>query len=269
MDFTKILSSFNSVFKNSPVKIKSSTNGCVLIVSPHPDDECIMSSLALRLKIENNAKIINTAVTLGSKIERQKERSIELRNASHVLGIESVILSENWLKKEKELKALIQKYNPKIIIAPHIKDGHPTHIKTAKLVKKVLSSKKIMPTIIAWSEFWGQNPKNNIIVEVPTDILEIQMKSLEMHKGEIERNPYHLRLPAWMIDNVRRAEQVIGQSQKVPEFAFGSLYQLEFVKNGKFKKIKLLNPIWTYDLDLNQILKLILDAASLSKTKVK
>src|SRR3712207_8295509 len=48
-------------------------------------------------------------------------------------------------------------------------------------------------TTLFRSEFWGQMEKPNVMVEVPVEILELQMRGLEKHVGEIERNPYHLR----------------------------------------------------------------------------
>ena len=41
---------------------------------------------------------------------------------------------------------------------------------------------------------------------------------------EVRRNPYHLRMPAWMMDNVRRgAELVGGQGSPAPDFCFCDL----------------------------------------------
>ena len=42
-----------------------------LILSPHPDDECIVVSL-IRL-LREAIKIVNVAITLGSKVERDGE----------------------------------------------------------------------------------------------------------------------------------------------------------------------------------------------------
>jgi hypothetical protein len=44
--------------------------------------------------------------------------------------------------------------------------------------------------------------------------------ALSLHAGEVARNAFHLRLPAWMMDNVRRgAELVGGQGGTAPRFA--------------------------------------------------
>lgn len=270
MEFTPILKSLSSFFSPSSLIQKDSTSMTVMILSPHPDDECITSSMALRLLKENNVHVINVAVTLGSKEERKKERLKELERACELLDIELVVLDENWSKKQKELKSLIQKYSPSLIFAPHLKDHHPTHIKTGELLKKSLLSLKKFSTIVAWTEFWAAMPKPNMLVEVPIEILELQMQALSEHVGEIKRNPYHLRLPAWMMDNVRRgSEMIAGKGSESSSMAFGVLYQIQIFKNGKFITPKLKTSFVSAQENLGQIFKLIFDAASGSKTKLK
>lgn len=226
----------------------------VMILSPHPDDECIVGSLALRLQKENNAHIVNVAVTLGSNEKRQKARLKELEAACELLEMEIVTLNDDWTKKRKELKSIIQKYQPQIILAPHLKDHHPTHIKTGQLLKKVIDSKSNF--IVAWTEFWGQLEKPNTLVEVPEELLSLQMEALAKHVGEVERNPYHLRLPAWMMDSVRRGSEVIsGKGAEAPLIPYGVLYQIQTVKKGKFKDMKFETPFLSNLADLGEILK--------------
>src|SRR5271170_7316331 len=57
-----------------------------LIFSPHPDDECIIGGLALRLMREAGLRVINIAVTQGNRKERQQPRWQELTNACAWLG---------------------------------------------------------------------------------------------------------------------------------------------------------------------------------------
>jgi LmbE family N-acetylglucosaminyl deacetylase len=269
MEFTPYLQILSSFFPSYPLIAKPSLPFTVLILSPHPDDESLTGTLALRLMLENNAHVINVAVTLGSKKERQKARRKELEEACELLDMDLDLLSDNWSVKAKELKILLQKYRPQLIIAPHLKDHHPTHIKTSQLLKKVLKGSKLK-TLVAWSEFWAPLEKPNCLLEVPLEIVELQMKALERHVGEIKRNPYHLRLPAWMMDNVRRGGELISNvGGDVPQIPFGILYQIELFKNDKFGKIKLPASTLTCLADLGQIFNEILEAASGSKTKVK
>lgn len=269
MDFTPLLSTLSSFFKPSHLSIKPSVPFTVMILSPHPDDECITGSLALRLQQENNAHIVNVAVTVGSNKNRQQERMQELTEACELLEMECLYLDENWDKKAEELIGLIEKYSPQLIIAPHLQDFHPAHIKTGELLRDALNKIERLNTLVAWSEFWGQMAAPNLLLEVPVEILELQIKALEKHKGEIERNPYHLRLPAWMMDNVRRGSEVIGGTgAQAIQMPFGVLYKLELYSQSKFTAPEI-PTVLTADSDLAQMFKLILDAASGSNTKVK
>lgn len=270
MDFASVFNSLSSLFPSSSLTKKYPLPLTVMILSPHPDDESISGSLALRLMHENNAHVVNIAVTLGSDKNRHKARTKELEGACEVLEFENIILDNDWKKKERELKSLIQKYQPQLIVCPHTRDFHPTHIKTGELLKKVLKSFKKEVFIIAWCEFWGQMSKPNLLVEVPQEILELQMRALQMHVGEVTRNPFHLRLPAWMMDNVRRGSEVIGgKGTEGKNMAYSVLYQLQLFKSNRFSSVKLSNPFLDGQSDLGQIFKLIFDAASGSKTKVK
>jgi LmbE family N-acetylglucosaminyl deacetylase len=270
MDFAKILKPFSLLFPSSKISIKKSAPLTIMLLSPHPDDECITGSLALRLGKENHAHVINVAVTLGSNKERQLARKNELEKACEVLEFENIILNENWKTKEKELKSLILKYQPQIILAPHVKDVHPTHIRTGELCKKVLKALPKYSCLLLWTEFWGQMSKPNLLLEVPEEILALQMQALVMHAGEISRNPYHSRLPAWMMDNVRRGSEIIGgQGGEANSMAFGVLYQLQIYQNGKFRTKKLDYTFLDAEKDLGQMFRLILEAASGSRTKVK
>ena len=241
-EFTPILRDIiqNLSFKSSISEFKSQSKIKVMILSPHPDDEIISGALALRLKNEYSAQVMNIAVTLGSNKERQKPRIKELTDACKYLGFENKILSESWSKKSSELKKIIKDFSPDLIIAPHLKDQHPAHIKTGELLKNILPSvSKNFSCVVAWSEFWGMNTKANLLLEVPLNIVSAQMKALTFHVGEVARNPYHLRLPAWMMDNVRRgAELTARPGASSPDFAFGSLYQVQQFSDGKFKALK-------------------------------
>ena len=77
------------------------------------------------------------------------------------------------------------------------------------------------------TEFWAQMPAPNVLVESSPDDLAALVTALTWHVDEVQRNPYHLTLPAWMMDNVRRgSEWVGGQGKATPDFLFGTLYRV-------------------------------------------
>src|ERR1700722_2146605 len=59
-----------------------------LIFSPHPDDECVIGGLPLRFMREASMRIVNVAVTLGSKKDRRTARLTELKAACGWIGFE-------------------------------------------------------------------------------------------------------------------------------------------------------------------------------------
>src|SRR5690349_25152890 len=74
-----------------PTKVPlSPTAPRALVFSPHPDDECIIGGLALRLMREAGTRVVNVAVTQGSNIARRAGRLEELKAACDYLGFDLV-----------------------------------------------------------------------------------------------------------------------------------------------------------------------------------
>src|SRR6266478_8232137 len=70
-----------------------------LFFAPHPDDECIIGGLALRLLREAKMRVINVAVTLGSNKQRQLPRWLELKSACGWIGFELEQTAPDGLEK--------------------------------------------------------------------------------------------------------------------------------------------------------------------------
>lgn len=216
----------------------------VLIFSPHPDDECIIGGLPIRLQREQGWRVVNVAVTQGSRRDRQGERLAELRAACQFLGFDLETIGERglekvsvaaresdptgWAAKVEAIGDVLRKFEPGAIVFPHGADWNVTHVGVHLLVMDALRS--LAPefsTILVESEFWGQNYSPNVLVEVSEDILTDMITALTFHVGEVNRNPYHLTLPAWMINNVRLGgETVGGQGAAPPDFPFGAVYRV-------------------------------------------
>jgi len=220
----------------------------VLLFSPHPDDECITGLLPLRLMREAGMQIINVPVTFGSDPDRQAARAEELKNACAYLGFQTLEPTASGssashrkgdpffhaLEKEDVVEILKQQ-GSKIIFVPHSKDWNSRHIQTNQLVMDALAE---MPTdfscAVIETEFWGAMDDPNLGVEADAETLADLVAALSLHVGEVARNPYHLSLPAWMMDNVRRGGELVGgQGGEVPDFTFATLYRLSRWGNGK------------------------------------
>jgi len=227
-----------------------------LIFSPHPDDECIVGGLALRLLREAKWNVVNVAVTLGSKRARRAARLRELRNAGASLGfvltlpreqgLEQITLKSrgenraHWKAAVKIIAQILAAHRPRVIFVPHENDWHPTHVGTHFLVLDAL--KTLPPGFqchVVETEFWGQMTEPNLLVELGAADVADLIAALACHAGEVRRNAYHTRLPAWMIDNVRRgAELVGGRGGAAPDFIFGAIYRLEKWSRGRLSQIQ-------------------------------
>ncbi len=249
----------------------------VLIFAPHPDDEVIIGGLPLRLLRELKLNVVDVAVTLGSRIERRAERWQELKNCCDYIGFGLVAPAEKgleginpaareqnperWSAAVEAILQLLVAHRPAIVFLPHANDWNKTHIGTHHLVLEAMSRHPDLACRVVETEFWGAMDAPNLMVESSAaDVAEL-VAALSLHVGEVARNPYHLRLPAWMMDNVRRgAELVEGQGGAAPRFAFATLYRLRSWANGRLHEV----------LEQGRVLssKEALDALFLTTTKV-
>ena len=226
-----------------------------LIFSPHPDDECIIGGLALRLMREAKMRVINVAVTQGSNKERQSGRLQELKNACGWIGfdleqtapngLEKINIKtrsgdpQHWSSAVTTIATSLARHQPRVIFFPHELDWNSGHVGTHFLVMDAL---KIMPssfqTILMETEFWGQMPTPNLMVESSEQDVADLLAALSFHVEEVRRNPYHLRMPAWLMDNVRRgAELVGGQGGAAPDFMFATLYRARQWKMSRVEEL--------------------------------
>ena len=226
-----------------------------LIFSPHPDDEVIIGGLPLRLLRQSRFNIINVAVTQGSKKARQAERWKELTACCDYIGfgliqmrpngLEGVNLktrqadAKQWNASVDRIAGILKDNKPRVIFFPHDRDWNSSHIGTHHLVGDALQ--KLGPAFSCYTvetEFWGAMDEPNLMVEsTEADVTDL-LSALSFHVGEVRRNPYHVRMPAWLIDNVRRGGELVGgQGGASPDFLFATLYRLRRWTDGKFASV--------------------------------
>ena len=225
-----------------------------LIFSPHPDDESITGGLALRLLREARWNIVNVAVTLGSRQERRAGRLNELSQACQFLGFDLVSAAENgleninpstratdpnqWSTSVAAIAAILREQRPAAIFFPHEQDWNRTHIGTHFLVLDALAQVTDLDCFLLETEFWGQMADPNLLVEYSLEDVADLVAAVSFHGEEVKRNPYHLRLPSWMHDNVRRgAELVGGQGKAAPDFVFAQLFRLRRWQGGRSESV--------------------------------
>lgn len=238
----------------APLPPSVATKPKLLIFSPHPDDECIIGGAALRLMRQAGMRVVNVAVTQGSKKDRQEGRYHELRGACDYLGWGLVQTSpgglekigaktrqndqKHWNECVEVIAGVLRREQPRIMLLPHEVDNNSTHVGTHLLVMDALQA---MPAdfscYLLETEYWGAMTDPNLMVEIGVEDLADLIAALSFHVGELQRNPYHLSLPAWMMDNVRRGGELVGgQGGAAPDFAFATLYRLRRWSRGRAER---------------------------------
>lgn len=226
-----------------------------MVFSPHPDDECIVGALPLRLRRQSRWRVLNVAVTLGSLASRRTERLAEAAEACALLGfelltaggtgLESIRLEtrrgqpHHWTHAVNAIGAVLLEHRPTVLFLPHAVDGNPTHMGVHALVRHALHrAGEALRCLAVETEFWSPMEDPNCLVEsTPEDVARL-VDALARHRGEVSRNPYHLRLPAWMMDNVRRAgERLGGAGSQPPDFLFGTAYGIRMWANRRLREI--------------------------------
>lgn len=221
-----------------------------LIFSPHPDDECIIGGLALRLQREAGYRVVNVAVTQGSNKARQQGRWDELTQACAYLGFDLVQTIPGGLEKVNAktratdpahwsasvdvIARIVSEHRPDVVFFPHETDWNSSHIGTYHLLVDALGRQDGAFTChVVETEFWGAMATPNLMVESSVQDLADMMTALSFHVEEVRRNPYHLLVPPWMQDNVRRGGEVVGgQGEAAPDFMFATIYRLRHWAEG-------------------------------------
>lgn len=226
-----------------------------LIFAPHPDDEVIIGGLPLRLLRELKTNVINVAVTQGSNKARQQERWKELSACCNYIGFGLVATKENglgginlrtrtelpkeWHISVERVVAILSAHRPRVLFYPHVRDWNSSHIGTHHLVVDALAKiGRDFSCLAVETEFWGAMDNPNLMVESSEGDVADLIAALSFHAGEVRRNPYHLRMPAWLMDNVRRGGELVGgQGGAAPDFAFATLYRLQRWTGTKFEAV--------------------------------
>jgi N-acetylglucosamine malate deacetylase 1 len=227
----------------------------VLIFSPHPDDECIIGGLALRLLRESGMRVINVAVTQGSRQDRQAARWSELEAACEYLGFDLIATAPGGMEKinvktreqdpahwegcVETIATILQEQQPAAVFFPHDTDWNSTHVGTHHLLMDALARQSAeFSSIVIETEFWGAMASPNLMVESSVDDVAEMITALSFHVGEVQRNPYHLLVPPWMQDNVRRGGELVGgQGGVAPDFTFCTLYRLRHWSRGRLHAV--------------------------------
>jgi hypothetical protein len=155
------------------------------------------------------------------------------------------------------IAGILTQYAPAVVFFPHAEDWNSTHVGTHHLVVDALASLGArFHCYTIETEFWGASSSPNLMIELSAQHVGDLVAALSFHVGEVARNPYHLSLPAQMIDNVRRGgELVSGQGHAAPPFTFATLYRLRKWQDGGFMRVLASGRAVSLQEDLAELLR--------------
>jgi LmbE family N-acetylglucosaminyl deacetylase len=226
-----------------------------ILCSPHPDDEALVGGLALRLRLEAGVEVLNCAITLGSSRDDRKRRLAEVESSCRILNFRLLVLNDAngfedvkpdfrksrkraWQKNVESLAQVFDSEEPGLVFLPHADDYHATHIGThyfaLDALRVHLDRSHHSGILVVETEFWHAMTEPNLMVGLsPMTLAHLVMATAE-HGGEVMRNPYHVTLPARLMDNVRRGSEILGRfGKEASPFLFAELYRLSTMSSGE------------------------------------
>jgi hypothetical protein len=145
----------------------------------------------------------------------------------------------HWQNCVTIISDILESNKPHVIFFPHEHDWNSTHVGTHFLVIDALARLPAeFECFVVETEYWGQMAQPNLMVEISQSDLADLICATTFHVGEVNRNPFHLLMPAWMMDNVRRGSELVGgQGEAAPNFTFAALYRLRRWQKGQLSEV--------------------------------
>lgn len=209
----------------------------ILNVSPHPDDELIISPATLFALRDEGHNIVNLACSLGKKSQK-KRREKELIEASKRAGFDLIIPDQMPRKKhfKEDVEALLSCYVDgfDIIASSSNHDSHPTHEATGRAVRDFIKKENLD---IPWwqGSLWSDLSFPSIFFGFDSKMLNGIIYALSAHKGEISRNDYRrLVLGRSQANSILGPEKVFGFGSKGIDFPFAEMVSEVRFSSGRW-----------------------------------
>ena len=174
---------------------------CILVVSPHPDDESIGCGGTLCKHVIDGDTVNVIFLTSGeggghgrSPEETKRVREQEATDAAQVLGLAHI---EFWREPNGALRVTkqlvdrlcekITELQAEIIYVTHDREMHPEHRAAARLVRRAvsnLSPSMVRPEVLMF-EVWTPLQRMDQIVDI-TPYIGTKIAAIRAHKSQCE-----------------------------------------------------------------------------------
>lgn len=174
--------------------IQIGSNDRILIVAPHPDDECIGVGGLLSLYSKQCHVLVLTDGRIGqsnyspNKTIRVRKTELERELSSIAVSYSCFDVADGTLSKNINLLCKFDFSNYTKIFVTSISDGHPDHSAAYSIVKTAIKMQKLKREVYLYEV---HNPLKN-----PTHILNItkvinnKLRLIQCHKSQLDVVPY-------------------------------------------------------------------------------
>lgn len=176
----------------------------VLILAPHPDDECIGCGGTICLHVargDNVSAVFLTSGELGlkhlSREEAWRVREREAKRAGRILGLSELqfLRCRDWfLGDEIETAAtallpILQRIKPELIYLPHDLEWHPDHKAAWPILRAALAHGKDPAPELRAYEVWTPLPEYGHVENV-TSVMTQKLKAIRAHASQLKEFNY-------------------------------------------------------------------------------
>lgn len=174
----------------------------VLVLAPHPDDECIGCGGAIRLHVTRGdtvSAVFLTSGELGLKnLPREQAwaiREAEAKAAAKVLGLCELVffrcsdwtLADDLTKASDLLRPILTRIKPDLIYLPHTQDWHPDHQATLPILREAMSEGS--EAALRAYEVWTPLSQYDYVEDI-TPVMSQKLEALRAHKSQLQDFDY-------------------------------------------------------------------------------
>jgi LmbE family N-acetylglucosaminyl deacetylase len=174
------------------------TEGNVLVLAPHVDDETIGLGGTIIEHVKKGQHVTVAYITDGSgsvsslsKEELMAKRKQEAKEVQQLLGFQDMVfldLPDGALESNEHsrelFRSLIEEKNPAFIYCPTFVDCHPDHVTTGRILSDVLKEKQYSGAVRMY-EINCPIPPNeiNTVIDI-TDAFETKEKAVDIFQSQ-------------------------------------------------------------------------------------
>ena len=176
----------------------------VLIIAPHPDDECIGCGGAICRHVQRGDKVHAVFLTSGElglkelpRAQAWQTREEEARNAAKILRLTSVefLRCPDWMLSDEtpglteKLAPVLQRLVPELIYLPHPHEWHPDHKAASPALRDALRVSGIATPQLRGYEVWTPLAEYDHVENI-SDVMDTKLKALGEHRSQISQLDY-------------------------------------------------------------------------------